>query len=93
MASARTRDRTVEVVQRCCQEDAWLRVLSEQEKEQVWQYPNHRPHCYFANQPGSITRSLPDYGRAALLRRRPWCVGALSRPLSKRERKYLDNRV
>jgi len=33
-------------VQLCHQEAAWLRRLAEQEKEQVWQYPNDRPHCY-----------------------------------------------
>jgi len=35
-----------QVIQRFYQEDAWLRGLAKQEKEQVWQYPYDRPHCY-----------------------------------------------
>jgi len=35
-----------QVIQRYYQEDAWLRGLAQREKEQVWQYPYDRPHCY-----------------------------------------------
>ena len=35
-----------QVIQRCYQEDAWLKGLARREKEQVWQYPYDRPHCY-----------------------------------------------
>lgn len=35
-----------QVIQRYYQEDAWLDGLAKQEKEQVWQYPYDRPHCY-----------------------------------------------
>jgi DUF1680 family protein len=35
-----------QVIQRYYQEDAWLRGLAKREKEQVWQYPYDRPHCY-----------------------------------------------
>jgi len=34
------------VIQRYYQEDAWLTGLAKREKEQVWQYPYDRPHCY-----------------------------------------------
>ncbi len=34
------------VIQRYYQEDAWLKGLARREKEQVWQYPYDRPHCY-----------------------------------------------
>jgi uncharacterized protein len=34
------------VIQRYYQEDAWLNGLAKREKEQVWQYPYDRPHCY-----------------------------------------------
>jgi DUF1680 family protein len=34
------------VIQRYYQEDTWLRGLANREKEQVWQYPYDRPHCY-----------------------------------------------
>lgn len=34
------------VIQRYYQEDAWLHGLAMREKEQVWQYPYDRPHCY-----------------------------------------------
>jgi hypothetical protein len=34
------------VIQRYYQEDAWLKGLAKREKEQVWQYPYDRPHCY-----------------------------------------------
>jgi DUF1680 family protein len=34
------------VIQRYYQEDAWLHGLARREKEQVWQYPYDRPHCY-----------------------------------------------
>jgi len=36
----------IQVIQRYYQEDAWLDGLARQEKEQVWQYPYDRPHCY-----------------------------------------------
>lgn len=35
-----------QVIQRYYQEDRWLEGLAKQEKEQVWQYPYDRPHCY-----------------------------------------------
>ncbi|MDW5266769.1 MULTISPECIES: beta-L-arabinofuranosidase domain-containing protein [Acidobacteriaceae] len=35
-----------QVIQRYYQEDAWLHGLAKCEKEQVWQYPYDRPHCY-----------------------------------------------
>ena len=35
-----------QVIQRYYQEDAWLDGLARREKEQVWQYPYDRPHCY-----------------------------------------------
>jgi DUF1680 family protein len=35
-----------QVIQRYYQEDAWLTGLARREKEQVWQYPYDRPHCY-----------------------------------------------
>lgn len=35
-----------QVIQRYYQEDGWLRGLAKREKEQVWQYPYDRPHCY-----------------------------------------------
>jgi uncharacterized protein len=36
----------VQVIQRYYQEDEWLKGLARREKEQVWQYPYDRPHCY-----------------------------------------------
>ena len=35
-----------QVIQRYYQEDGWMAGLAKQEKEQVWQYPYDRPHCY-----------------------------------------------
>jgi DUF1680 family protein len=35
-----------QIVQRYFQEDAWLKGLARREKEQIWQYPYDRPHCY-----------------------------------------------
>ncbi len=35
-----------QVIQQYYQEDAWLNGLARREKEQVWQYPYDRPHCY-----------------------------------------------
>ncbi len=35
-----------QVIQRYYQENAWLHGLAKHEKEQVWQYPYDRPHCY-----------------------------------------------
>ena len=35
-----------QVIQRYYQEDGWMDGLAKQEKEQVWQYPYDRPHCY-----------------------------------------------
>jgi len=35
-----------QLIQRYFQEDAWLDGLAKREKEQVWQYPYDRPHCY-----------------------------------------------
>lgn len=35
-----------QVIQRYYQETAWLAGLARREKEQVWQYPYDRPHCY-----------------------------------------------
>jgi DUF1680 family protein len=34
------------LIQRYYQEDAWLRGLAKRAREQVWQYPYDRPHCY-----------------------------------------------
>jgi hypothetical protein len=34
------------VIQRYYQEEGWLNGLARREKEQVWQYPYDRPHCY-----------------------------------------------
>jgi hypothetical protein len=36
----------VQVIQRYFQEDVWLAGLARREKEQIWQYPYDRPHCY-----------------------------------------------
>ncbi|HEY1986422.1 MAG TPA: beta-L-arabinofuranosidase domain-containing protein [Terracidiphilus sp.] len=35
-----------QVIQRYYQESEWLKGLARREKEQVWQYPYDRPHCY-----------------------------------------------
>ena len=35
-----------QVIQRYYQEDGWLAGLAKEDKEQVWQYPYDRPHCY-----------------------------------------------
>jgi uncharacterized protein len=35
-----------QVIQRYYQEDGWMDGLAKREKEQVWQYPYDRPHCY-----------------------------------------------
>ncbi len=35
-----------QVIQRYYQEQAWLNGLAKREKDQVWQYPYDRPHCY-----------------------------------------------
>jgi DUF1680 family protein len=35
-----------QVIQRYYQESAWLEGLARREKEQIWQYPYDRPHCY-----------------------------------------------
>jgi hypothetical protein len=35
-----------QVIQRYYQEDGWLNGLARHEKQQVWQYPYDRPHCY-----------------------------------------------
>lgn len=35
-----------QVIQQYYQEDGWLKGLAMREKEQVWQYPYDRPHCY-----------------------------------------------
>lgn len=35
-----------QVIQRYYQEDGWLNGLARREKQQVWQYPYDRPHCY-----------------------------------------------
>ncbi|MDE3201039.1 MAG: glycoside hydrolase family 127 protein [Acidobacteriota bacterium] len=35
-----------QVIQQYYQEDAWLQGLARREKDQVWQYPYDRPHCY-----------------------------------------------
>jgi uncharacterized protein len=35
-----------QVIQQYYQEDAWLKGLARREKDQVWQYPYDRPHCY-----------------------------------------------
>lgn len=35
-----------QVIQQFYQEDAWLNGLAKREKEQIWQYPYDRPHCY-----------------------------------------------
>jgi len=35
-----------QVFQRYFQEDAWMKGLAQRDKEQIWQYPYDRPHCY-----------------------------------------------
>ena len=35
-----------QVIQRYYQETAWLDGLAKRDKEQIWQYPYDRPHCY-----------------------------------------------
>ncbi len=35
-----------QVIQRYYQESAWLDGLARREKDQIWQYPYDRPHCY-----------------------------------------------
>ncbi len=35
-----------QIIQRYYQESAWLDGLERREKEQIWQYPYDRPHCY-----------------------------------------------
>jgi len=35
-----------QVFQRYFQEDAWIKGLAKRDKEQIWQYPYDRPHCY-----------------------------------------------
>ncbi|MEO8736236.1 MAG: beta-L-arabinofuranosidase domain-containing protein, partial [Edaphobacter sp.] len=40
------RSADAQVIQRYYQEDGWLNGLAKREKEQVWQYPYDRPHCY-----------------------------------------------
>jgi DUF1680 family protein len=35
-----------QVIQRYYQENAWLEGLAKRDKEQIWQYPYDRPHCY-----------------------------------------------
>jgi DUF1680 family protein len=35
-----------QVIQRYYQENAWLEGLAKRQKEQIWQYPYDRPHCY-----------------------------------------------
>jgi len=35
-----------QVIQRYYQENGWLAGLAKREKEQIWQYPYDRPHCY-----------------------------------------------
>lgn len=34
------------VIQRYFLEDRWLEVLAKYDKDQIWQYPYDRPHCY-----------------------------------------------
>jgi len=45
-ASPEGKPADAQVIQRYYQEDAWLKGLAKREKEQVWQYPYDRPHCY-----------------------------------------------
>ncbi len=35
-----------QVIQQYYQEEAWLKGLARREKDQIWQYPYDRPHCY-----------------------------------------------
>ena len=35
-----------QVIQQYYQEDAWLQGLARRKREQIWQYPYDRPHCY-----------------------------------------------
>lgn len=35
-----------QVIQRCFLEPAWMKGLAQEDKDQVWQYPYDRPHCY-----------------------------------------------
>ena len=44
--SAVGRPADVQVIQQYYQEDAWLQGLARREREQIWQYPYDRPHCY-----------------------------------------------
>lgn len=45
-ASSVGKPEDAQVIQRYYQEDGWLHGLAKREKEQVWQYPYDRPHCY-----------------------------------------------
>jgi DUF1680 family protein len=36
----------IQVIQRYFLEDKWLEELARYDKEQIWQYPYDRPHCY-----------------------------------------------
>ena len=45
-ASSMGKPADAHVIQRYYQEDAWLKGLAKREKEQIWQYPYDRPHCY-----------------------------------------------
>jgi len=36
----------IQVIQRYFLEDKWLEVLAKYERDQIWQYPYDRPHCY-----------------------------------------------
>jgi uncharacterized protein len=40
------RPEDAQVIQRYYQEEGWLNGLATHQKEQVWQYPYDRPHCY-----------------------------------------------
>ena len=40
------RPEDAQVVERYFKENGWLKGLAKREKEQVWQYPYDRPHCY-----------------------------------------------
>jgi uncharacterized protein len=60
-----------QLIQRYYQEAAWLNGLAKREKEQVWQYPYDRPHCYLLTNPEAcldmyLITGEPRYHNAVL---------------------------
>ena len=78
------------VVQRYFQDSAWLKGLAMHEKEQVWQYPYNRPHCYLLITIEGLSRDVSYYRRSALLRCGSRRLGTLSRPLAAGGREHID---